>query len=57
MYSLNALLNLKYLTGVADKAEKEMLKKGCAASLSWSVQCFWLLSSTMVVSGVLFCLP
>lgn len=23
--------------GVADKAEKEMLKKGCAASLSWSV--------------------
>ena len=37
IYSLNGLLILKYLTGIADKAEKEMLKKGCAASLSWSV--------------------
>ena len=43
IYSLNGLLILKYSTGVANEAEKEMLKNGCAASLSWS--------------GVLFCLP
>lgn len=36
--------------GVADKAEKEMLKKGCAASLSWSVQCFWL-CNTVIYNG------